>query len=76
MGPNRPLVATTLGFTSDDLSPPRRELGNPPGPRSSALEDVFASKAEQETIMVQQEGTGLEARKTGFQEPAPPCLLL
>lgn len=46
-GPNWPPVANTLGFTSSDLSPPRRELGNPPEPRSSAPEDLFAPKAEQ-----------------------------
>lgn len=31
-GPNWPLVATTLGFTSNNVSPPRRALGKPPSP--------------------------------------------
>lgn len=46
-------------------------LGTLPGPRSSVLEDPFASKAEQEAAVVQQEGAGLDAGNRAFK--SQPC---
>lgn len=45
----------------------RGSLGTLPGPRSSALEGLFAPKAEQEATVGQREGTGLEAENWGFR---------
>lgn len=55
--------ANILGFTSNDFSPPRREHGNPPRPRSS----LFAPRADQEATVRRQEGAGWEAESQGFR---------